>query len=618
MSSHNLQNSAITQHMSILGGGAGCWFTPSTPHQIPPTAPLRQKRQPTPNNQNSNTSNCSNIPLHSASPMSTSDQGVMVLNSLYQQSQVGNTSSMATSLQSMPGLSQHHSAVLTHHQQIPNITGGNAISLMQQTGLPDIISIQQGLPQPLRSAKPELRLCNMPWHHGKITRDRAEQLLQPRTDGLFLVRESTNFPGDQTLCVCFQNRVEHYRIKCAPNSTLTIDDEEFFDTLPQLIDHYLQDADGLCTQLVKSLPKQPPLPPANLMNSTSIQSQINIAQQTTNVAQMLQQKNLQSQTAQQCQIQLQALQQSQVHQQPAHPPQLSQPQGQSNQPNQIMPNDHNSASSFLAPQAFVDNGWVISERDLEIRENIGKGEFGDVMLGILNGQRVAVKMLKDSEAANKFLAEASLMTSLKHDNLVRLLGLVFNKQHICLVTEYMSKGSLVDYLRSRGRLHVTKRDQIMFAFDTCSGMEYLETRRVVHRDLAARNVLVSDTRRAKVADFGLAREEGGPDAAAKLPIKWTAPEALKHNKFSNKSDMWSFGILLWEIYSFGRVPYPRIPLADVVKHVEKGYKMEAPEGCPPELYDLMRQAWDLNPDTRPTFSQAKSKLAQLKASTPAQ
>nr|CAD7405367.1 unnamed protein product [Timema cristinae] len=258
------------------------------------------------------------------------------------------------------------------------------------------------------------------------------------------------------------------------------------------------------------------------------------------------------------------------------------------------------------------------ERYNKLRESIGKGEFGDVMLGILRGEKVAVKMLKDSsEAAQKFLAEATLMTSLTHMNLVQLLGLVFNskKKHLYLVTEYMSKGSLVDYLRSRGRLHVTKKDQINFAFDTCSGMEYLESRKVVHRDLAARNVLISEEGVAKVSDFGLAREESFTLEAGKLPIKWTAPEALKHGKFSNKSDMWSFGILLWEIYSFGRVPYPRIPLADVVKHVEKGYKMEAPEGCPSEVYEMMRQAWDLQPDRRPSFHDLKGKLEQLRLLT---
>ncbi|XP_047004411.1 tyrosine-protein kinase CSK isoform X1 [Schistocerca americana] len=386
-------------------------------------------------------------------------------------------------------------------------------------------------PTAAQKQRAEVKLNAMPWFHGKISRDEAEALLSPKADGLFLVRESTNFPGDYTLCVCYQGKVEHYRVKYKDHQ-LTIDDEEFFENLAKLVEHYEQDADGLCTQLTKSLPKK------------------------------------------------------------------------------------GKQEFCVDPNAFVAAGWVIPNHDLELKEPIGKGEFGDVMLGLLRGERVAVKMLKDSsEAAQKVLAEASLMTSLRHENLVQLLGLVFSNKLIYLVTEYMSKGSLVDYLRSRGRLHVTRRDQINFAHDTCSGMEYLESRKVVHRDLAARNVLISEDGIAKVSDFGLARDENFTLEGGKLPIKWTAPEALRHAIFSNKSDMWSFGILLWEIYSFGRVPYPRIPLADVVKHVEKGYKMESPEGCPPEVYEMMRQAWDLVPDKRPTFREVKAKLGHLRAQT---
>ncbi|XP_032577378.1 uncharacterized protein LOC6606797 isoform X1 [Drosophila sechellia] len=403
-------------------------------------------------------------------------------------------------------------------------SSGSTTAMNHASLSPTAMAPQQG------RSRCEVKLNAMPWFHGSITRDEAEHLLQPREDGLFLVRESTNFPGDYTLCVCFQSKVEHYRVKYLENK-LTIDDEEYFENLGQLVAHYEADADGLCTQLIKCLPKL------------------------------------------------------------------------------------GKQEFCINSKDFVDKGWVIPEAELQLRESIGKGEFGDVMLGILRNEKVAVKMLKDEGAVQKFLAEASVMTTLEHDNLVKFIGLVFTSKHLYLVTEYMSKGSLVDYLRSRGRQHITKKDQIIFAYDTASGMEYLEAKKVVHRDLAARNVLISENCVAKVSDFGLAREECYNLDVGKLPIKWTAPEALKNGRFSNKSDMWSFGILLWEIYSFGRVPYPRIPLADVVKHVEVGYKMEAPEGCPPEIYEMMRQAWDLNPAKRPTFAELKVKLQLLNNAT---
>ncbi|XP_065355005.1 probable serine/threonine-protein kinase DDB_G0282963 isoform X2 [Calliphora vicina] len=463
----------------------------------------------------SNAGGGSNMLLHTQHPAQQHHQSqpAMVVN------QTTNAAAMTTSLHSFDINGAANVPVTTQSWTTP--------SLSPTTGLPPnhgVLHAQQ------QQKKCEVKLNAMPWFHGSITRDEAEHLLQPREDGLFLVRESTNFPGDYTLCVCFQGKVEHYRVKYLENK-LTIDDEEYFENLGQLVAHYEADADGLCTQLIKCLPKQ------------------------------------------------------------------------------------GKQEYCINSKDFIDKGWVIPESDLQLRESIGKGEFGDVMLGILRNEKVAVKMLKDEGAVQKFLAEASVMTTLEHENLVKFVGLVFTSKHIYLVTEYMSKGSLVDYLRSRGRQHITKKDQINFAYDTASGMEYLEAKKVVHRDLAARNVLISEDCVAKVSDFGLAREECYNLDVGKLPIKWTAPEALKNGRFSNKSDMWSFGILLWEIYSFGRVPYPRIPLADVVKHVEVGYKMEAPEGCPPEIYEMMRQAWDLNPAKRPTFAELKVKLLHLKNNT---
>jgi len=386
----------------------------------------------------------------------------------------------------------------------------------------------------------EVKVNHMPWFHGKISREVAERLLTPRKDGLFLVRESTNFPGDYTLCVCFESRVEHYRI-IFQDDKITIDEEEYFGNLTQLVDHYQEDADGLCTSLGEPLVRE-----------------------------------------------------------------------------------GGGVAYSVDKTAFEQAGWTIKREDITLQEKIGKGEFGDVRLGHYRGQKVAVKeLIKDTSIATQnFLGEAKVMTSLQHDNLVRLLGLVIEdgsgsvRSKIFLVTEYMGRGSLLEYLRSRGRQYVTKKDQIGFAVDTSTGMAYLESKHVVHRDLAARNVLLSDDGQAKVADFGLASSDGETIDSGKLPIKWTAPESLRLSQFSNKSDMWSFGILLWEIYSFGRVPYPRIPLGDVVKHVEKGYQMEAPEGCPAQVYTVMKDAWELDPEKRPTFSASNESLDQFRTQNP--
>ncbi|XP_010791330.1 tyrosine-protein kinase CSK-like, partial [Notothenia coriiceps] len=174
-------------------------------------------------------------------------------------------------------------------------------------------------------------------------------------------------------------------------------------------------------------------------------------------------------------------------------------------------------------------------------------------------------------------------------------------------------GSLVDYLRSRGRTVLGGDCLLKFSLDVCEAMEYLENNNFVHRDLAARNVLVSDDNIAKVSDFGLTKEASSIQDTGKLPVKWTSPEAIREKRFSTKSDVWSYGILLWEIYSFGRVPYPRIPLKEVVPRVEKGYKMDAPDGCPPVVYDLMKQCWTLDSVVRPSFHMLRDKLQHIRA-----
>ncbi|XP_063309378.1 megakaryocyte-associated tyrosine-protein kinase isoform X1 [Pelobates fuscus] len=255
-------------------------------------------------------------------------------------------------------------------------------------------------------------------------------------------------------------------------------------------------------------------------------------------------------------------------------------------------------------------GWLLSFQSLKIGKKIGQGEFGDVLEGEYMGHPVAIKNIKCDVTAQNFLAETTTMTKLQHRNLVNLMGVILHNG-LYLVMELMSKGNLVNYLRSRGRSMVSPQQLLRISLDVAQGMEYLEEKRLVHRDLAARNILLSEKEEAKISDFGLSKTTLQPDDLTRLPIKWTAPEALKHNKFSSRSDVWSFGVLLWEVYAYGRSPYPKMSVKDVVEGVQHGYRMEAPENCPPAVYNLMRSCWMDDPGKRPTFKKLREKLENM-------
>ncbi|XP_060797300.1 megakaryocyte-associated tyrosine-protein kinase isoform X2 [Neoarius graeffei] len=172
-------------------------------------------------------------------------------------------------------------------------------------------------------------------------------------------------------------------------------------------------------------------------------------------------------------------------------------------------------------------GWLLDFSKLTWGESIGNGEFGAVFQGEYMGRKVAVKNIKSDVTAQAFLDETSVMTKLQHKNLVQLLGVILhNGLHI--ITEFMAKGDLVNYLRSRGRSLITIVELLQYALDVCEGMEYLESKKFVHRDLAGRNVLISEDNVAKISDFGLAMVDCQNIDSAKLPVKWTAPEALNN------------------------------------------------------------------------------------------
>ncbi|KAF8560655.1 hypothetical protein P879_02462 [Paragonimus westermani] len=448
------------------------------------------------------------------------------------------------------------------------------------------------------------------WYHGRISRHESEQLLCSLPPGSFLVRDSDLFTGDLTLCVVGPpaepalgsikmgptasvginidqvppTNVQHYHIVCKQrfaaspsrdqrsSSTVmyySLDEFDWFSTLTDLIQYYSVPDSGLVA------PLKYPVPDIQRQRLTHLR----------------------------------------------------------------------------------ENGWIISRKELLLEDQIGRGEFGEVLRATYRDSQVAVKMYKKTACKLAITYEAALMTNLSHPNLVAFIGLVYEPEDeaIYLVTEYVAQGNLLTYLHSRTRDEVSERHKLQFGLDACRGLAFLEERSIVHRDIAARNILLSGQSPhmiAKVADFGMARdlahniplpvgirsptsappsfpnrdmlnadsnpsprEHSSSDADlisnfhnlglhdnAAIPIKWTAPEAVRKRIFTNKTDVWSFGVLLWEIYSYGRIPYPRMMANQALRQIMAGYRMKAPEGCPVEIYRLMRRTWNIDPNDRPTFA----------------
>ncbi|XP_076379498.1 tyrosine-protein kinase Abl isoform X2 [Megalopta genalis] len=277
---------------------------------------------------------------------------------------------------------------------------------------------------------------------------------------------------------------------------------------------------------------------------------------------------------------------------------------------------HNKPTVFpLSPEP---DEWEINRTDIVMRHKLGGGQYGDVYEAVWKryNMTVAVKTLKeDTMALKDFLEEAAIMKEMKHRNLVQLIGVCTREPPFYIITEFMSKGNLLDYLRNESKHQINAVVLMHMATQIASGMSYLESRNFIHRDLAARNCLVGENHLVKVADFGLARlmrdDTYTAHAGAKFPIKWTAPEGLAYNKFSTKSDVWAFGILLWEIATYGMSPYPGVDLTDVYHMLEKGYRMECPPGCPPKVYELMRQCWQWAAADRPTFKEIHHSLENM-------
>ncbi|XP_007967913.1 tyrosine-protein kinase SYK isoform X2 [Chlorocebus sabaeus] len=463
----------------------------------------------------------------------------------------------------------------------------------------------QALEQAIISQKPQLEKLiattaheKMPWFHGKISREESEQivLIGSKTNGKFLIRARDN-NGSYALCLLHEGKVLHYRIDKDKTGKLSIPEGKKFDTLWQLVEHYSYKADGLLRVLTVPCQKigtqgnvnfggRPQLPGSHPAPSPA---QGNRPESTVSFN--------------------------------PYEPEVAPWAAEKGPQREALPMDTEVYESPYADPEEIRPKEVYLDRNLLTLEDkeLGSGNFGTVKKGYYQMKKVvktvAVKILKneanDPALKDELLAEANVMQQLDNPYIVRMIG-ICEAESWMLVMEMAELGPLNKYLQQNR--HVKDKNIIELVHQVSMGMKYLEECNFVHRDLAARNVLLVTQHYAKISDFGLSKALRADEnyykaqTHGKWPVKWYAPECINYYKFSSKSDVWSFGVLMWEAFSYGQKPYRGMKGSEVTAMLEKGERMGCPAGCPREMYDLMNLCWTYDVENRPGFAAVELRL----------
>uniref|UniRef100_A0A4W3IP53 Tyrosine-protein kinase n=1 Tax=Callorhinchus milii TaxID=7868 RepID=A0A4W3IP53_CALMI len=410
----------------------------------------------------------------------------------------------------------------------------------------------QALEQAIISQKPQLEKLiattaheRMPWFHGKKSREDSEacMLRGPRTNGKFLIRDRDS-NGSYALCLLHEGKPYHYRIDRDKTGKLSIQDGKKFDTLWQMVDHYCHKSDGLLRVLTE--PCSNPDHPVGMLYLLHY----NCARRD-------------------------------------------------------MPMDSNVYESpYADPEELKEKTLYLKQDSLILEEKeLGSGNFGTVKKGIYKMRKkdisVAVKVLKSNDPAVKdeLMKEAHFMHQLDNPYIVRMIG-ICERECLMLVMELAEQGQLNKFLQAHKDV-ITITNVVELVHQVSMGMRYLEEKNYVHRDLAARNVLLVTQHYAKISDFGLSKAINAEEnyykakTTGKWPLKWYAPESINFSKFSSKSDVWSFGVMMWEAFTFGQKPYKGKKIQEVLPMLENNERLESPARCPPEMYELMKDCWTL-------------------------